>query len=81
MLDAWEIALDAWALITGGWTVDLPTDVMRVIIMGTLSGFVSLNLGPELLGNPSPLPSQGTVKKVRRLRRKTKRLRQTIFLP
>jgi hypothetical protein len=81
VLDAWEIALDAWALITGGWTVDLPTDVMRVIIMGTLSGFVSLNLGPELLGNPSPLPSQGTVRKVRRLRRKTKRLRQTIFLP
>jgi hypothetical protein len=81
VLDAWEIALDAWALITGGWAVDLPSDVMRVIIMGTLSGFVSLNLGPELLGSPSPSPSQGPVKKVRRLRRKTKRLRQTVFLP
>jgi hypothetical protein len=54
VLGVWEIALDVWALITGGGTADLPSDALRVTIMDILSSSVSLALGPKLFGNSSP---------------------------
>jgi hypothetical protein len=54
---------------------NLPSDVLRVTIMGILSSTVSLALGQDLSGSPSPHPIQSPRGEVRSLRSKVKHSR------